>query len=102
MSPALSDCALGARCPLDASSEDTDRMGNPVVHFELIGPDPSRLREFYAQLFGWDAPAGAPVADRVSTPTEYSLGFTTSKRPVAATGRRVRRRASEPRSVCDR
>jgi uncharacterized protein len=61
-------------------------MGNPVVHFELIGPDPARLREFYAQLFGWDAPAGAPVADRVSTPTEYSFVTPDSDAPPAAGG----------------
>ena len=48
-------------------------MGNPVVHFELIGPDPGRLREFYGELFGWNAPAGAPVADRVSAPDAYSF-----------------------------
>ena len=34
-------------------------MGNPVVHVELIGPDPARLRAFYSQLFGWDAPAAS-------------------------------------------
>lgn len=48
-------------------------MGNPVVHVELIGPDPGRLREFYAQLFGWDAVPGAPVAERISAATEYSF-----------------------------
>jgi len=48
-------------------------VGNPVVHFELIGPDPARLREFYGALFGWTAPAGAPVAERVSDPAEYSF-----------------------------
>lgn len=48
-------------------------MGNPVVHFELIGPDPGRLREFYADLFGWDAPAGASVATAISAPAEYSF-----------------------------
>jgi predicted enzyme related to lactoylglutathione lyase len=48
-------------------------MGNPVVHFELIGPDPARLREFYAALFGWDAPSGAPVAPAISSTTDYSF-----------------------------
>jgi uncharacterized protein len=48
-------------------------MANPVVHFELIGPDPARLREFYADLFGWDAPPGAPVAAAVSAAAEYSF-----------------------------
>ncbi|MDY7542915.1 MULTISPECIES: VOC family protein [unclassified Cryobacterium] len=48
-------------------------MGNPVVHFELIGPDPARLREFYSALFGWDAPAGAPVAPAISASADYSF-----------------------------
>jgi predicted enzyme related to lactoylglutathione lyase len=48
-------------------------MGNPVVHFELIGPDPDALRGFYRELFGWDAPAGAAVADRISDPASYSF-----------------------------
>jgi len=54
-------------------------MGNPVVHFELIGPDPARLRDFYSQLFGWDAPAGAPVADRISAPTTTPLSRLTRR-----------------------
>ena len=61
-------------------------MGNPVVHFELIGPDPARLRHFYSQLFGWDAPAGAPVAERVSTPSEYSFITPSDQAPAAAGG----------------
>jgi predicted enzyme related to lactoylglutathione lyase len=61
-------------------------MGNPIVHFELIGPDPARLRDFYSQLFGWDAPAGAPVADRISTPTDYSFITPDSDAPPAAGG----------------
>jgi predicted enzyme related to lactoylglutathione lyase len=48
-------------------------MANPVVHFELIGPDPDRLREFYAALFGWDAPSGSPVAPAISAPADYSF-----------------------------
>ena len=48
-------------------------MANPVVHFELIGPDPARLREFYSGLFGWNAPVGASVAAAISEATEYSF-----------------------------
>ena len=48
-------------------------MANPVVQFELIGPDPARLREFYLGLFGWNAPPGASVAPAISRPTEYSF-----------------------------
>jgi predicted enzyme related to lactoylglutathione lyase len=53
--------------------EDAAAMGNPVVHFELIGPDPDALRAFYRALFGWDAPAGAPVAPRISDEASYSF-----------------------------
>lgn len=61
-------------------------MGNPVVHFELIGPDPARLRQFYSRLFGWDAPAGAPVAEQISQPTEYSFITPGHDAPPAAGG----------------
>ena len=41
-------------------------MGQPVVHFEVVGKDPKKLREFYDGLFGWkfDTVPGGP--------TEYS------------------------------
>jgi predicted enzyme related to lactoylglutathione lyase len=29
-------------------------MGNPVVHFEVVGKDGPALRSFYSQLFAWD------------------------------------------------
>jgi predicted enzyme related to lactoylglutathione lyase len=61
-------------------------MGNPVVHFELIGPDPARLRDFYSRLFGWDAPPGAPVADAVSSTSEYSFITPSEQAPPAAGG----------------
>jgi predicted enzyme related to lactoylglutathione lyase len=48
-------------------------MGNPVVHVELIGPDPQALRAFYRELFGWDAPPGAPVAPQISEESSYSF-----------------------------
>jgi predicted enzyme related to lactoylglutathione lyase len=48
-------------------------MANPVVHFEITGPDPDQLRRYYAGLFGWDAPAGAPVAPEVSDADSYSF-----------------------------
>jgi predicted enzyme related to lactoylglutathione lyase len=48
-------------------------MANQVVHFEIIGPDPDVLRRFYRELFGWDVPAGAPVAPAISDATEYSF-----------------------------
>ncbi len=28
-------------------------MGNPVVHFDISGPNPDELQAFYGELFGW-------------------------------------------------
>ena len=29
-------------------------MGQPVVHFEVIGKDGEKLRGYYSELFGWE------------------------------------------------
>ena len=29
-------------------------MGQPVVHFEVIGDDGEKLRQYYSELFGWE------------------------------------------------
>jgi uncharacterized protein len=50
-------------------------MGNPVVHFEVIGRDPAALRRYYSALFGWEFDTGGPVAEAVSEAGNY--GFTT-------------------------
>ena len=36
-------------------------MGQPVVHFEIIGQDGKKLIEYYSQLFGWDIDANNPM-----------------------------------------
>src|SRR5919198_2837710 len=41
-------------------------VDNPVVHFELNGPDPAGLARFYADLFGWriqETPGGYWLID---------------------------------------
>jgi len=36
-------------------------MGQPIVHFEIMGSDAKRLQQFYADLFAWRIrPAGGP------------------------------------------
>ncbi len=37
-------------------------VGRPVVHFEILGRDSGRLREFYAALFGWQINAENPLS----------------------------------------
>ncbi len=38
-------------------------MGQPVVHFEVMGNDAAKLQKYYADLFGWkvNVVPGAPV-----------------------------------------
>ncbi len=36
-------------------------MGQPVVHFEVIGKDGENLQRYYAELFGWEINADNPV-----------------------------------------
>jgi predicted enzyme related to lactoylglutathione lyase len=36
-------------------------VGQPVVHFEIIGSDTEALRSFYSELFGWEFDADNPV-----------------------------------------
>jgi uncharacterized protein len=49
-------------------------VGDPVVHFEIIGSQPEKLRTFYSDLFGWEFHTSAQVSAAVSEPTNY--GFT--------------------------
>jgi predicted enzyme related to lactoylglutathione lyase len=36
-------------------------MGQPVVHFEVIGKDGPGLQKYYADLFGWKIDANNPM-----------------------------------------
>jgi predicted enzyme related to lactoylglutathione lyase len=41
-------------------------MGQPVVHFEVVGKDGDKLRSYYSELFGWEF--GDPIG-----PTNYAV-----------------------------
>ena len=36
-------------------------MGQPVVHFEVVGTDGEALRRYYAEMFGWEMDADNPM-----------------------------------------
>jgi predicted enzyme related to lactoylglutathione lyase len=36
-------------------------MGQPVVHFEIVGRDGEKLRSYYSTLFGWQIDTNNPV-----------------------------------------
>jgi predicted enzyme related to lactoylglutathione lyase len=36
-------------------------MGQPVVHFEVIGKDGDKLKSYYAEMFGWEIDSSNPM-----------------------------------------
>jgi predicted enzyme related to lactoylglutathione lyase len=48
-------------------------MSKPVVHFEVIGKDPTRLRKYFGELLGWEFVTPSPVAREVSDPDSYGF-----------------------------
>src|SRR5205823_12203237 len=42
-------------------------MGQPVVHFEVVGKDGEKLHRYYSELFGWEIDAN----------NEYHYGMVT-------------------------
>ena len=36
-------------------------MGEPVVHFEVIGKDGGKLQSYYSELFGWEIKSDNPM-----------------------------------------
>lgn len=48
-------------------------MGQQVVHFEVIGREPEKLRRYYAALFDWAFDTSGPVASEVSEPGNYGF-----------------------------
>jgi len=48
-------------------------MGQPIVHFEVIGKDPEKLRSYYGDLFGWEFDTSVPVSKAISQPGNYGF-----------------------------
>ena len=50
-------------------------MSSPVVWFEVVGPDGRALRQFYADLFGWQAQsADGDASYGLVTPSDGGIG----------------------------
>ena len=59
-------------------------MGQAVVHFEIIGREPERLRRYYGELFGWEFDTSGPVSQAVSEAGNY--GFVDPGRTTEGVG----------------
>ena len=61
-------------------------MGQPVVHFEIIGTDPGGLRRYYGELFGWTFDVGDATTETVSAPGSYGFVDAATTGDVAVNG----------------
>jgi predicted enzyme related to lactoylglutathione lyase len=57
-----------------------DSMGQPVIHFEVIGKDGEKLRSYYSELFGWEfgdvvGPTNYAVVPRDGNTNAEGLGI---------------------------
>ena len=59
-------------------------MGQPVVHFEIIGADPQQLRGYHADRFGWSFDPSGEVSGVISKSDDY--GFTDGNTMSDGTG----------------
>jgi uncharacterized protein len=54
-------------------------MGQPVVHFEIVGGDAEKLHSFYSELFDWkidaDNPMNYGIVDRESNLNPDGIGI---------------------------
>ena len=55
-----------------------------MVHFEITGEDPGRLRRYYGELFGWEFDTSGPVSRAVSEAGNY--GFVDPGRTTGGVG----------------
>ena len=49
-------------------------MGQPVVHFEIVGKDVDALQSYYSELFGWELNADNPMNYAVVPPDSAGIG----------------------------
>lgn len=55
-------------------------MGQPIVHFEVIGNDGDKLRSYYSEMFGWEfgdvvGPTNYAVTDRDGNTSADGVGI---------------------------
>jgi uncharacterized protein len=54
-------------------------MGQPVVHFEIVGKDADKLQGYYSELFGWEIDADNPmrygIVQRETNVTANGIGI---------------------------
>jgi predicted enzyme related to lactoylglutathione lyase len=59
-------------------------MGNPVVHFEIMGKDEKKLEKFYSEAFGWEMHPAMPGYSMVHAGDGNGIGGGIGKDEEAA------------------
>jgi predicted enzyme related to lactoylglutathione lyase len=62
-------------------------MGDPVVHFEIVGKDPQALQRFYNDAFGWRMEGGLPTYRMAYTDGEGGIDGGVGAAPDGAASR---------------
>jgi len=48
-------------------------MAQPIVFFDIAGPDDAALRSFYSSIFGWELDQSGQFSAPVSTPIDGAI-----------------------------
>lgn len=48
-------------------------MAQPIVFFDIAGPDDAALREFYASVFAWEINAGGQFQVAINSPIDATI-----------------------------
>jgi predicted enzyme related to lactoylglutathione lyase len=59
---------------MESSSQGEENKMPKITHFEIIGTDGKKSREFYSGLFGWEIDANNPMEYGLVAPTENGIG----------------------------
>lgn len=59
-------------------------MPAPIVFFDIAGPDAAKLKDFYANVFGWEIGAMGNVTATTSGPSPSTLNGTFRQDPAGS------------------
>jgi predicted enzyme related to lactoylglutathione lyase len=77
-------------------------MANPIVHFEILGPDAGALQSFYRDLFGWQITADNPMNYGIVEKEEGGIAGGVAGSPDGAARVTVYAQTDDPQAVLDR
>ena len=77
-------------------------MGQPVVHFEIMGTDAAKLQDYYRQLFDWEIDANNPMNYGVVKAEQGGIGGGVGATPTGQNMVTVYVQVPDPQAALDR